>query len=131
MGSFLKEDTGQLAADTNLNLAYLCTLALHEHPHADMEHTLTCDALSVRRTGLWWTLGLFFAPAGAPFPGFVINVNICTKAHRDVNDFLCCLVMAVGSLTKGELVLKEPGIVVPLHSGDLTIFSSITSPTSA
>ena len=59
-----------------------------------------------------------------PFSGFVINVNVATKVHRDSHDLTACVVLAIGDFSKGELVLKEPGLVIPLRSGDAVIFPS-------
>lgn len=59
-----------------------------------------------------------------PFSGFVINLNACTKAHRDGKDDKGCLVMAVGDFEHGDLILVESGLVVQLRSGDLTVFRS-------
>lgn len=47
-----------------------------------------------------------------------------TAAHRDSMDDGICLVLAVGDFEGGELVLYEPGLVIPLQNGDFTIFSS-------
>ena len=59
-----------------------------------------------------------------PFAGFVINLNVSTKVHRDAKDHLICLVLPVGNFIGGELCLVEPGLVLPLRSGDMTIFPS-------
>lgn len=59
-----------------------------------------------------------------PFTSFVLNINVSTKAHRDGHDLLACLVMPIGDFTEGELVLNEPGLVVPLISGDMMVFPS-------
>lgn len=47
-----------------------------------------------------------------------------TSAHRDAKDLKACLVLVIGTHTGGELCLMEPGIVLPLRSGDLVIFQS-------
>ena len=60
----------------------------------------------------------------APFIGLVINLNVATAAHRDSKDDGVCLVLAIGDYDGGELVLYEPGLVVPLAHGDFTIFPS-------
>ena len=65
------------------------------------------------------------APA-YPFSGFVLNINIATKVHRDGKDLRACLVMPIGTFTGGELVLVEPGIVLPLQAGDIVVFPSCT-----
>ena len=59
-----------------------------------------------------------------PFSGFVVNFNVCTKVHRDGKDLAACLVMPIGTFTGGDLVLVEPGLVIPLRSGDVIIFPS-------
>lgn len=60
-----------------------------------------------------------------PFLGFVINLNVATKAHRDPHDLQDCLVMVISkNLVGGDLVLVEPGIVIPLSNGDFIIFPS-------
>ncbi|EPS99838.1 hypothetical protein FOMPIDRAFT_1082463, partial [Fomitopsis schrenkii] len=63
-------------------------------------------------------------PVGAPFLGLVVNVNVVTAAHRDSKDEGVCLVLVVGDFLGGELVLYEPGLVLPLLNGDFTIFPS-------
>ena len=59
-----------------------------------------------------------------PFSSFVINFNVSTGVHHDVNDLAACLVMAIGDCTGGELCLVEPSIIIPLQSGDLVVFPS-------
>lgn len=63
----------------------------------------------------------------APFLGLVINLNVVTAAHRDSKDDGVCLVLAIGDFEGGELVLYEPGLVVPLRNGDFVIFPSCKS----
>lgn len=63
--------------------------------------------------------------AAHPFSGFVVNLNVTTRGHRDAKDWTACLVLVLGDHTGGELVLVEPGIVIPLHSGDLIVFPSM------
>ena len=60
----------------------------------------------------------------APFLGLVINLNVVTTAHRDAKDSCACLVLAIGDFEGGELVLYEPGLVIPLQNGDFVVFSS-------
>ncbi|KAI0055819.1 hypothetical protein BV25DRAFT_1832844 [Artomyces pyxidatus] len=59
-----------------------------------------------------------------PFTGFVINLNVTTKAHRDARDKLLCLLFPLGKFEDRALVLLEPGLVLPLRSGDLVAFPS-------
>ncbi|KAI0063872.1 hypothetical protein BV25DRAFT_1801482, partial [Artomyces pyxidatus] len=59
-----------------------------------------------------------------PFVGFVVNLNVVTKAHRDDQDKLLCLVLTLGEFEGGSLVMVEPGLVLPLRSGDLVAFQS-------
>ncbi|TFK78851.1 hypothetical protein K466DRAFT_465040, partial [Polyporus arcularius HHB13444] len=59
-----------------------------------------------------------------PFSGFVLNLNACTKVHRDAKDLHACLVMAFGKYWGGELGLVEPGLLVDLQAGDMVVFQS-------
>ncbi|KAM5540498.1 hypothetical protein V8D89_005956 [Ganoderma adspersum] len=47
-----------------------------------------------------------------PFSGFIINLNIASKVHRDGKDLAGCLVIPVGRFRGGELCLHEPGLVI-------------------
>jgi hypothetical protein len=59
-----------------------------------------------------------------PFAGYVININVATKIHRDP-DHVGCLVLVIGNeFEGGELVLYEPGIVLQLKNGDVVLFPS-------
>lgn len=60
----------------------------------------------------------------SPFLGLVININVVTAAHRDSKDDSVCLVLAIGDFEGGELVLYEPGLVIPLRNGDFVVFPS-------
>ena len=59
-----------------------------------------------------------------PFGGFVININVTTRIHRDHGDHDICLVLTISDCTGGELCLFEPGIVLGLRTGDAVVFSS-------
>jgi len=60
-----------------------------------------------------------------PFGGFVININVCTKIHRDWHDHAFCLVLVISDNCKdGDLCFSEPGIRLELRSGDMVIFDS-------
>jgi hypothetical protein len=59
-----------------------------------------------------------------PFGGFVINVSVSTRAHRDRFDKLFCVVIPFGHWTGGELCLYEPGLALRLHPWDIVIFPS-------
>ncbi|TCD59990.1 hypothetical protein EIP91_010935 [Steccherinum ochraceum] len=75
--------------------------------------TLTADAIP------------YYGPGPAhPFVGFVLNVNVRTQIHRDDLDHEVCLVLPFGDYAKGELVLHEPGLVIPLAPGDFIVFPS-------
>ncbi|KAF8868749.1 hypothetical protein CPB84DRAFT_1695467 [Gymnopilus junonius] len=52
-----------------------------------------------------------FSPA-YPFSGFIINFNVSTRIHRDVNDKKLCIVMAISGDTcqGGDICFLEPGI---------------------
>lgn len=59
-----------------------------------------------------------------PFLSLVINMNVATLAHRDSQDKALCVVLAVGEFEDGELCLYEPGLVLPLRSGNFAAFPS-------
>ncbi|KAA1477781.1 hypothetical protein DENSPDRAFT_787206, partial [Dentipellis sp. KUC8613] len=59
-----------------------------------------------------------------PFIGFVLNINITTKGHRDGKDKHYCLVMPVGDFEGGALVLYEQGLVIEARNGDFVVFES-------
>ncbi|EPS93361.1 hypothetical protein FOMPIDRAFT_1080287, partial [Fomitopsis schrenkii] len=59
-----------------------------------------------------------------PFLSVVVNLNVATSAHRDRKDKGLCVVIAIGEFEDGKLCLYEPGLVVPLHSGDVLLFPS-------
>ncbi|KAG1842730.1 hypothetical protein F4604DRAFT_1597257 [Suillus subluteus] len=59
-----------------------------------------------------------------PFLSLVVNINVCTVAHRDAKDFELCLVLAVGEFTGGGLVMREQGLVAELRNGDFALFRS-------
>ncbi|KAJ7498855.1 hypothetical protein FB451DRAFT_1548628 [Mycena latifolia] len=59
-----------------------------------------------------------------PFGGFVINVSVSTRGHRDHFDKLFCVVIPFGDWTGGELCLFEPGFVFRLRPWDILIFPS-------
>jgi len=60
-----------------------------------------------------------------PFTGYVLNLNITSKVHRDANDKDICLVIAISSNCEGgELCLMEPGLVLGLRNGDAIVFPS-------
>jgi hypothetical protein len=66
-----------------------------------------------------------FSPA-YPFSGFVINFNVCTKIHRDLNDKKLCIVMAISDdqCEGGDICFLEPGIRLQLICGDMVAFPS-------
>ncbi|KAJ6511160.1 hypothetical protein C8R45DRAFT_1162689 [Mycena sanguinolenta] len=59
-----------------------------------------------------------------PFGGFVVNLRVCTWAHRDHGDKKICIVVPFGSFTGGELCLYETGFCFDLKLGDVLIFPS-------
>lgn len=69
-------------------------------------------------------LPLNHCPHTFPFPGFVLNIQVCTEAHTDTNDDSICVVIPFGNFKGGELVLHEAGLVLELEEGDILIFPS-------
>ncbi|KAJ6483357.1 hypothetical protein C8R45DRAFT_1001160 [Mycena sanguinolenta] len=58
-----------------------------------------------------------------PFGGFVINLRVCTWAHRDHGDKKICIVIPFGSFAGGELCLYETGFCFDLKLGTLVLHS--------
>jgi hypothetical protein len=50
-----------------------------------------------------------------PVSGFVLNLNVVTKAHRDTQDLKACAVLVIGDHKGGELCFYEPGLIFPLR----------------
>ncbi|KIM74023.1 hypothetical protein PILCRDRAFT_14754 [Piloderma croceum F 1598] len=69
-------------------------------------------------------LPLNHMPVTYPFPGFVLNIRVCTDAHVDANDNTICVVIPFGTYKGGELVLYEAGLVLEIQEGDILIFPS-------
>jgi hypothetical protein len=69
-------------------------------------------------------LPLNIRPATYPFPGCVINLQVCTQAHLDAGDSGVCVVLPFGDFSGGELVLYEAGLVIEAQEGDIVIFPS-------
>ncbi|KAH9919276.1 uncharacterized protein B0H18DRAFT_882126 [Fomitopsis serialis] len=64
------------------------------------------------------------SPIVYPFLSLVINLNVVTLAHRDSQDKALCVVLPIGDFQGGDLCLYEPGLVLPLRSGDFVAFPS-------
>jgi len=71
-------------------------------------------------------------PAGAPSPaspsgfgGFVVNLNVCTRIHRDPEDLRFCVVLVLSeSCRGGDLCFQELGLRLSLRNGDMVVFQS-------
>ena len=63
-------------------------------------------------------------PPFSPFLSIAININVATKAHRDLMYKAVCLVLTIKNARGGGLVLHELGIVVDLKNGGIVIFKS-------
>lgn len=99
---------------TSLNLAVTRYFQLcKHHPGIYKELSIFADVLP----------GKDASPAH-PFSGFVLNLNVVTRSHRDVKDYSICLVLVIGQHVGGELCLVEPGLVLRLQNGDAVIFPS-------
>jgi hypothetical protein len=59
-----------------------------------------------------------------PFTGFVINLNVTTRIHRDYKDNDICIVICISDCEGGELCLQELGLVINQCCGDAIIFKS-------
>ncbi|KAJ7766829.1 hypothetical protein B0H16DRAFT_1453844 [Mycena metata] len=59
-----------------------------------------------------------------PFGGYVLNISVSTRGHRDKGDLEFCVVFPLGKWTGGGLGLFEPGFLFHLRSMDTIIFPS-------
>ncbi|KAJ7711117.1 hypothetical protein B0H16DRAFT_1344042, partial [Mycena metata] len=59
-----------------------------------------------------------------PFSGYVLNISVSTRGHRDKGDLEFCVVFPLGEWTGGGLDLFEPSFLFRLHSTDAIIFPS-------
>lgn len=65
----------------------------------------------------------------APWCGWVLNLNVQTRIHRDDCDGIVCGDMPITNegFVGGDLVLAQPGLVIPLMNGDFGAFSSMSN----
>lgn len=63
--------------------------------------------------------------AAYPYGGYVINLNVATKIHRDSKDQEICTVFPVSQAVGGDLGLLEAGILLALQTGDSVDFKSV------
>lgn len=61
-----------------------------------------------------------------PFSGFVVNFNVSTHIHRDLNDKKLCIVLVISDddCEGGDICFLEPGIRLELLCGDMVLFPS-------
>lgn len=103
-----------IIADCLEDICCVLSSVLQEHLPDEFEDLrVFCEILPLNRRS-----------ATYPFPGFVLNLRVCTDAHVDSNDNILCVVMPFGSYKGGALVLHEPGLVLDLKPGDILIFPS-------
>ena len=52
------------------------------------------------------------------FSGYIVNINVSTRAHRDLQDKKICLIIVISSedCIGGELCLVELGLVLRLQT---------------
>ena len=59
-----------------------------------------------------------------PFSGIVINLNVQTLIHRDSEDVILCLVLAIGDFVNGDLCFSDAGLRIELQNGEWVVFDS-------
>ena len=69
-------------------------------------------------------------PPFSPFLSIAININVATKAHRDLMDKAVCLVLTITNTRGDGLVFHEPGIVGDLKNGILSYLNPLKLHTS-
>lgn len=64
-----------------------------------------------------------------PWCGWVLNLNVLTRIHRDNRDGILCgdLPITNKGFVGGNLVLAQPGLVIPLMNGDFGTFQSMST----
>lgn len=65
-----------------------------------------------------------YAPIAGAFCGYVLNVNVVTRAHRDEHGTLLCLCFSLGDWVGGQLVIKELRLVFDNKPGEVIVFDS-------
>jgi hypothetical protein len=117
----------------NLIGQLLCSLPQNITPTVALEDIcrVVCELLRKHLPGVYDHLWVFceilplnWCPATYPFPGFVLNLGVCTKAHVDANDNKICVIIPFRPHKGGELVLYKAGLVLDLKEGDILIFPS-------
>lgn len=61
-----------------------------------------------------------------PFSGFVVNINVTTRIHRDGKDLNFCVVLVISSddCEGGDICFLEAGVKLGLRNGDFLVFPS-------
>ncbi|KAJ7573585.1 hypothetical protein C8J56DRAFT_1066087 [Mycena floridula] len=62
--------------------------------------------------------------AARPFTGYIININVTTNGHLDINDRDLCVVVPFAEWEEGQIVFYQLGLVVDLGPLDIIIFPS-------
>ncbi|KAJ7587073.1 hypothetical protein C8J56DRAFT_890976 [Mycena floridula] len=62
--------------------------------------------------------------AARPFTGYIININVTTDGHLDINDRDLCVVVPFAEWKGGQIVFYQLGLVVDLGPLDIIIFPS-------
>jgi hypothetical protein len=110
-----KDSTSYHALDTALT--EICTYVNDlVRLHLPNEYTVVKSFVDV--------LPLNECPTAYPFPGFVLNLQVSTEAHRDSGDSTICVVIPFGTWKNGGIVLHEVRLLVDLSPGDILVFPS-------
>lgn len=62
-----------------------------------------------------------------PFGSLVLNINVRTRAHRDIMDKSFCVTIVIGEFSgeeEGDIVFEELGIQVRMRCGWFNVFES-------
>lgn len=64
-----------------------------------------------------------------PWCGWVLNLNVMTRIHRDNGDVGLCAdgVITSPDYVGGDLCLAQPGLILPLLNGDFSFFTSMST----
>ena len=117
------ESLGDVISHIQASVSLPChTSLIAASPPAKVEHNLKeeCQILQASLECLPTSTSHDFNP----WSSIVVNFNCTTIAHKDLKDQLLCGVLVIGDCEGGDLCFYEPGLVLPLRSGDFVAFHS-------
>ncbi|KAJ7589261.1 hypothetical protein C8J56DRAFT_1048901 [Mycena floridula] len=99
---------------------------IFHYVHRALEHLMKTGlvGLNDRLEITAQSLPLNDTPAAYPYTGYIININVTTRGHKDPNDKLLCIVIGFGDFEGGEIIFDELGLVIKFQPLDIVVFPS-------